>query len=68
MPDGDTAMHGAWVRSQGDKKEFVRLIDLDGLPKEGLSFLNLVEAHVLASIRTHPQCLFAPKCEMPSTM
>jgi uncharacterized protein (DUF433 family) len=29
----------------------VRLIDLDGSAKEGLSFLNLVEAHVLAAIR-----------------
>jgi hypothetical protein len=26
-----------------------RSYDLDGSPKEGLSFLNLVEAHVLAS-------------------
>jgi uncharacterized protein (DUF433 family) len=48
-----TATLRAWCvgQKQGDKKEFVRLIDLDGLPKEGLSFLNLVEAHVLASIR-----------------
>ncbi|MGA2711067.1 MAG: DUF433 domain-containing protein [Steroidobacteraceae bacterium] len=48
-----TATLRAWCvgQKQGDKKEFVRLIDLDGAPKEGLSFLNLVEAHVLASIR-----------------
>jgi len=48
-----TATLRAWCvgQKQGDKKEFVRLIDLDGPPKEGLSFLNLVEAHVLASIR-----------------
>jgi len=48
-----TATLRAWCvgQKQGDKREFVRLIELDGQPKEGLSFLNLVEAHVLASIR-----------------
>lgn len=48
-----TATLRAWCvgQKQGEKKEFVRLIDLDGTAKEGLSFLNLVEAHVLASIR-----------------
>src|ERR1700743_2479605 len=48
-----TATLRAWCvgQKQGEKKQFVRLIDLDGSPKEGLSFLNLVEAHVLASIR-----------------
>jgi uncharacterized protein (DUF433 family) len=48
-----TATLRAWCvgQKQGNKKEFVRLIDLDGSPRDGLSFLNLVEAHVLASIR-----------------
>jgi uncharacterized protein (DUF433 family) len=48
-----TATLRAWCvgQKQGDKREFVRLIELDGEPREGLSFLNLVEAHVLASIR-----------------
>ena len=48
-----TATLRAWCvgQKQGQKREFVRLIDLDGSPKEGLSFLNLVEAHVLAAIR-----------------
>jgi uncharacterized protein (DUF433 family) len=48
-----TATLRAWCigQKQGNKREFVRLIDLDGAPREGLSFLNLVEAHVLASIR-----------------
>lgn len=39
---------------KGKPRRFKRLIDLDGKPGEGLSFLNLVEAHVLAAIRrTH---------------
>jgi uncharacterized protein (DUF433 family) len=48
-----TATLRAWCvgQKQGEKREFVRLIDLDGSPREGLSFLNLVEAHVLAAIR-----------------
>jgi len=48
-----TATLRAWCvgQKQGQKREFVRLIDLDGSPKDGLSFLNLVEAHVLAAIR-----------------
>jgi uncharacterized protein (DUF433 family) len=48
-----TATLRAWCvgQKQGEKREFVRLIQLDGSPKEGLSFLNLVEAHVLAAIR-----------------
>jgi uncharacterized protein (DUF433 family)/transposase-like protein len=42
----------AWCigQRQGDRS-FVRLIDLDGPSSDGLSFLNLVEAHVLAAIR-----------------
>src|SRR5580704_8022652 len=48
-----TATLRAWCvgQKQGQKREFVRLIDLDGNSHEGLSFLNLVEAHVLAAIR-----------------
>jgi uncharacterized protein (DUF433 family) len=51
-----TATLRAWCvgQKQGNKRDFVRLIALDGETREGLSFLNLVEAHVLASIRrTH---------------
>ena len=33
------------------KRHFENVIELDGGPNEGLSFLNLVEAHVLAAIR-----------------
>jgi len=33
------------------KRKFQNVINLDGEPSEGLSFLNLVEAHVLAAIR-----------------
>lgn len=36
---------------QGERRAFRPLIRLDGQPGEGLSFLNLVEAHVLAAIR-----------------
>jgi uncharacterized protein (DUF433 family) len=49
----------AWCLGQGyaykgHRKRFKPLIRLDGKPGEGLSFLNLVEAHVLAAIRrTH---------------
>jgi uncharacterized protein (DUF433 family) len=35
----------------GDRKAFRPLIRLDGAPGDGLSFLNLVESHVLAAIR-----------------
>ena len=35
----------------GDKKTFKPVIALDGEPHEGLSFLNLVEAHVLVALR-----------------
>lgn len=47
----------AWCLGQnytdrvGRSKRFQPLIRLDGNGKEGLSFLNLVEAHVLAAIR-----------------
>jgi uncharacterized protein (DUF433 family) len=46
----------AWCVGQnyythGEKHRFQPVIALDGLPREGLSFLNLVEAHVLAAIR-----------------
>jgi uncharacterized protein (DUF433 family) len=47
----------AWCLGQnyyphGDKpRRFAPVIHLDGGPREGLSFLNLVEAHVLAAIR-----------------
>lgn len=36
---------------QGEKRKFQPIIQLDGDKTEGLSFLNLVEAHVLAAIR-----------------
>lgn len=35
----------------GERKAFRPVIRLDGAPADGLSFLNLVEAHVLAAIR-----------------
>jgi uncharacterized protein (DUF433 family) len=38
----------AWCLGQ---QQFRSIIRLDGRPSEGLSFLNLVEAHVLAAIR-----------------
>jgi uncharacterized protein (DUF433 family) len=46
----------AWCLGQGyaykgRRRSFKRLIQLDGKRNEGLSFLNLVEAHVLAAIR-----------------
>jgi uncharacterized protein (DUF433 family) len=37
--------------TKGQPKRFLNLIDLDGEPSDGLSFLNLVEAHVLTAIR-----------------
>ena len=45
---------GTTYRHGGAKRTFKPVIQLDGAPKDGLSFLNLVEAHVLAGIRrTH---------------
>lgn len=44
---GTTYMH------KGEKRKFLPIIRLDGDRREGLSFLNLVEAHVLAAIRRH---------------
>ncbi len=46
----------AWCLGQGyaykgKRRSFKRIIQLDGKPGEGLSFLNLIEAHVLAAIR-----------------
>jgi uncharacterized protein (DUF433 family) len=46
----------AWCVGQryaykGQPRKFMPLIRLDGRPGEGLSFLNLIEAHVLAAIR-----------------
>jgi uncharacterized protein (DUF433 family) len=37
--------------SESEPRRFAPVIHLDGGPREGLSFLNLVEAHVLAAIR-----------------
>ena len=36
---------------KGRPRKFVPVIRLDGRPGEGLSFLNLIEAHILAAIR-----------------
>jgi uncharacterized protein (DUF433 family) len=47
----------AWCLGQnyytddGETRRFQAVIQLDGGPREGLSFLNLIEAHVLAAIR-----------------
>jgi uncharacterized protein (DUF433 family) len=41
----------AYKDRHGDRKTFRPLIRLDGASSEGLSFLNLVESHVLAAIR-----------------
>lgn len=41
----------AYKDRHGDRRAFRPLIRLDGKAGEGLSFLNLVEAHVLAAIR-----------------
>jgi len=38
---------------KGEKRWFEPVIDIDGAPGEGLSFLNLIEAHVLVAIRRH---------------
>lgn len=50
----------AWCLGQsyqvrGRQRRFQPLIRLDGLRSEGLSFLNLVEAHVLAALRRRHQ-------------
>ena len=42
---------GQDYRVSGETRRFQPLIELDGEKSEGLSFLNLVEAHVLAAIR-----------------
>jgi uncharacterized protein (DUF433 family) len=42
---------GQDYKVNGETRRFQPLIELDGEKKEGLSFLNLVEAHVLAAIR-----------------
>ena len=42
---------GQSYRYKGQPRRFQPLIGLDGRRTEGLSFLNLVEAHVLAAIR-----------------
>jgi uncharacterized protein (DUF433 family) len=44
---------GTTYGSTGKKRLFSNVIDLDGDPQDGLSFLNLVEAHVLAALRRH---------------
>ena len=54
--DLPTSTLRAWCMGQGhpDKgrpRKFVPVIRLDGRPGEGLSFLNLNEAHILAAIR-----------------
>lgn len=42
---------GQDYKVNGETRRFQPLIELDGDQKEGLSFLNLVEGHVLAAIR-----------------
>jgi uncharacterized protein (DUF433 family) len=42
---------GQDYKVNGETRRFQPLIELDGEQKEGLSFLNLVEGHVLAAIR-----------------
>lgn len=42
---------GQSYRHKGEARRFQPVIKLDGAPSEGLSFLNLVEAHVLTAIR-----------------
>lgn len=61
----------AWCLGQtyhdvrGNEKLFRPLIFLDGENREGLSFLNLVEAHVLAAIRrTHEISLPKTRCAL----
>jgi uncharacterized protein (DUF433 family) len=41
----------AYSGRDGDHRRFQNVICLDGLHSEGLSFMNLVEAHVLTAIR-----------------
>jgi uncharacterized protein (DUF433 family) len=41
----------SYRNKKGEPKRFRNVIELDGEPNEGLSFLNLVEAHVLTAIR-----------------
>jgi uncharacterized protein (DUF433 family) len=50
-----TTLH-AWCvgqdyESKGQSRHYQRVIHLDGTSREGLSFLNLVEAHVLVGLR-----------------
>lgn len=50
-----TTLH-AWCtgqdyRTRGGTKRYMRVIRLDGTGREGLSFVNLVEAHVLSGLR-----------------
>jgi uncharacterized protein (DUF433 family) len=50
-----TTLH-AWCtgqdyRSKGQTKRYHRVIRLDGSGRDGLSFLNLIEAHVLSGLR-----------------
>jgi uncharacterized protein (DUF433 family) len=40
-----------YTNAKGARMRFRNVIELDGSPLEGLSFLNLVEAHVLGAIR-----------------
>src|SRR5260370_26257062 len=40
-----------YLNTRGQPKRFINLIDLDGEPSDGLSLLNVVEEHVLTSIR-----------------
>jgi uncharacterized protein (DUF433 family) len=42
---------GQDYRWKGQPRRFRRVIDLDGTGRDGLSFLNLVEAHVLSGLR-----------------
>lgn len=42
---------GTTYRHKNEKRQFEPVIQLDGERHEGLSFLNLVECHVLAAIR-----------------
>ena len=44
---------GTTYGSKNEKRRFEPVIVLDGERHEGLSFLNLVEAHVLVAIRRH---------------
>lgn len=44
---------GRWYQASGRVKRFTPLIRLDDPTRRYLSFINLVEAHVLAAIRRH---------------